>query len=258
MVSKHRHVPVCFQNGDISRELSYLRRRVSRKNRIASRLRGNDNNTPSLVRIGITSIVLGFIIGMLGLGLSGCSTTGQGGQYAAADTPPTSPGAGDLKGTLYDFKLKDIDGWTVALSKYQGKVLLVVNVASECRFTYQYENLQRLYMKYKDRGFVVLGFPSNDFGRQEPGTDAEIKEFTHHKFNVLFPLFSKISVAGDDIHPLYQCLTAPETGGRFAGPITWNFNKFLIDRNGNIIARFDSEIDPLDPQITKAIEAALQ
>jgi glutathione peroxidase len=154
--------------------------------------------------------------------------------------------------------LKDIDGWAIPLSRYQGKVLLVVNVASECRFTNQYRNLQRLYMKYKDRGFVVLGFPSNDFGKQEPGTNAQIKEFTTRQFNVMFPLFSKISVKGKDMNPLYQCLTSPEASGKYAGPITWNFNKFLIDKNGKTIARFSSETDPLDPQITKAIEAALQ
>jgi len=112
-------------------------------------------------------------------------------------------------------------------------------------------------MKYKERGFVVLGFPSNDFGHQEPGTDAEIKEFTQQQFNIMFPLFSKISVTGQRMHPLYQCLTRRDINGEFGGPITWNFNKFLIDRNGKTIARFASEVDPLDPQITRAIEAAL-
>jgi len=164
----------------------------------------------------------------------------------------------DSTDTIYSFKLKDIDGRPVALSRYEGKVLLVVNVASECRFTHQYANLQRLYMKYRDRGFVVLGFPTNDFGRQEPGTDAEIKEFVTDQYNIMFPMFSKISAKGKDIHPLYQCLTSPQTSGAFAGPVTWNFNKFLIDKDGTTIARFGSEIDPLDPQVTAAIEAALQ
>jgi glutathione peroxidase len=171
---------------------------------------------------------------------------------------PTADTHGDLNSTIYSFKLKDIDGWPIALSRYEGKVLLVVNVASECRFTDQYANLQRLYMKYREQGFVVLGFPANNFGRQEPGTDAEIKEFTSHQFNIMFPLFSKISVKGKDIHPLYKCLTSPQTSGEFGGPITWNFNKFLIDRHGKTIARFPSEIDPLDPRITQAVEAALQ
>ena len=173
-------------------------------------------------------------------------------------TARTSLYAIDIKSPFYSFKLKDIDGWPIALSRYEGKVVLVVNVASECRFTHQYANLQRLYMKYRDQGFVVLGFPADDFGRQEPGTNAQIKEFTARQFNIMFPLFSKISVKGEDAHPLYQCLTSPEVSGEFAGPITWNFNKFLIDKDGKTIARFPSQMDPLDPQITEAIEAALQ
>lgn len=202
----------------------------------------------------------GFVLG-ISIGLLGCSPGVQSDQDQA---PPKSPGVQkslygeDYKSIIYSFKLKDIDGWPITLSRYQGKVLLVVNVASECRFTDQYANLQRLYMKYRDRGLVVLGFPANNFGNQEPGTNAEIKEFTKSQFNIMFPLFSKISVKGEDIHPLYQCLTSPQTNGEFAGPITWNFNKFLIDREGTTIARFPSEIDPLDPRITEAIEAALK
>lgn len=190
------------------------------------------------------------------MGLLGCSA---GMQSEHNPSPPKGSGVQTFDSTsIYSYKLKDIDGWTVPLSRYQGKVLLVVNVASECRFTHQYSNLQRLYMKYRKQGFIVLGFPSNDFGSQERGTNAEIKEFTTSQFNIMFPLFSKISVKGEDMHPLYQCLTRPETSGEFAGRITWNFNKFLIDRDGKTIARFPSEIDPLDPQITGAIEAALQ
>ena len=197
------------------------------------------------------------VVWMFCVGLLGCSAGVQ------SDHDPAAPKASgvqqfDSTDTIYSFKLKNIDGWPIALSRYEGKVLLVVNVASECRFTHQYANLQRLYMKYRDRGFVVLGFPANNFGRQEPGTNAEIKEFTTQQFNIMFPLFSKISVEGKDIHPLYQCLTSPETNGEFGGPITWNFNKFLIDKDGTTIARFGSEIDPLDPQITEAVEAALQ
>jgi len=193
---------------------------------------------------------------MVCLGLLGCSA---GIQSDHEPDPPIISGVREFDpNSIYSFKLKDIDGRPIALSRYEGKVLLVVNVASECRFTDQYANLQRLYMKYRNQGLVVLGFPANDFGNQEPGTDAEIKEFTTHQFNIMFPLFSKISVKGKTIHPLYQCLTAPETNGEFGGPITWNFNKFLINRNGKTIARFPSEIDPLDPQITEAIEAALR
>lgn len=195
------------------------------------------------------------------MGLMGCS---DGVQSGLDQSPKKAFGArkslhvADSKRTIYDYKLKDIDGWPVALSRYEGKVLLVVNVASECRFTGQYANLQRLYMKYKDQGFVVLGFPANNFGNQESGTNAEIKEFTTHRFNIMFPLFSKISVKGKDIHPLYQCLTSSQINGEFGGPVTWNFNKFLINREGTTIARFPSEIDPLDPQVTEAVEAALR
>jgi glutathione peroxidase len=195
------------------------------------------------------------VVGVLCFGLLGC------GGGAAVEDPAGAEAAGvgvfDPNSTLYSYTVKNIDGRSVALSRYRGRVLLVVNVASECRFTGQYANLQRLYMKYRDQGFVVLGFPSNDFGNQEPGSDAEIKAFTASQFRILFPLFSKISVAGEDMHPLYQCLTSPRTNERFDGPITWNFNKFLIDKEGHTIARFGSEIDPLDPRVTAAIEAAL-
>ncbi|MHC4927413.1 MAG: glutathione peroxidase [Planctomycetota bacterium] len=201
-------------------------------------------------------LLFGLIAGALCAGLAGCGG-GTHSDHAHASGDPAPPYTIDAGSTIYDFKAKNIDGWPTPLSRYEGKVLLVVNVASECRFTHQYDNLQRLYMKYKDRGLVVLGFPTNDFGRQEPGTDAEIKEFTSFQYNIMFPMFSKISVTGERMHPVYQCLTGPETGGAFAGPITWNFNKFLIDRNGKTIARFDSETDPLDPEITEAIEAAL-
>lgn len=197
------------------------------------------------------------IIWVVCLGLLGCGTGIQSDRDPAASQASEAQEF-DPANSIYAYKLKDIDGWPIPLSRYQGKVLLVVNVASECRFTHQYRNLQRLYMKYKDQGFVVLGFPSNDFGRQEPGSNAEIKEFTTRRFNILFPLFSKISVKGEDMHPLYQCLTRPETSDEFAGPITWNFNKFLIDKEGKTIARFPSEVDPMDPKITKAIEAALE
>ncbi|MGH9916981.1 MAG: glutathione peroxidase, partial [Pyrinomonadaceae bacterium] len=141
---------------------------------------------------------------------------------------------------------------------YKGKVVLFVNVASKCGFTPQYEGLQKLYTKYKDQGFVILGFPANNFHGQEPGTNAEIKEFCSTKYNVSFPLFSKISVKGDDIDPLYKFLTSKETNPEFSGEITWNFNKFLIDRTGKIIARFDSKITPEDNKVTSVIEAALK
>jgi glutathione peroxidase len=187
------------------------------------------------------------------VGLLGCGT----GIKSDQSQVPTEA-FDNQKSSIYSLKPKDIDGFPIPLSRYEGKVLLVVNVASECRFTDQYANLQRLYMKYRERGFVVLGFPSNDFGRQEPGSNAEIKEFTTHQFNIMFPLFSKITVKGERIHPLYQCLTSQDINGEFGGPVTWNFNKFLIDRHGKTIGRFGSETDPLDPRITQAIEVALE
>ncbi len=159
--------------------------------------------------------------------------------------------------SVYDFTLKDIDGKPVSLSQYKGNVLLLVNTASRCGFTPQYEGLQALYTKYKDQGFVVLGFPANNFGGQEPGTEKEIKEFCSLKYNVSFPMFSKISVKGDDKHELYRYLTEKETDPKFAGEISWNFNKFLVDRNGMIIGRFDSKDRPQDPNVTHAIESAL-
>jgi glutathione peroxidase len=159
--------------------------------------------------------------------------------------------------SLYDFSLSDIDGKQVKLDQYRGKVLLLVNVASQCGFTPQYEGLQKIYTQYKDKGFVVLGFPANNFGGQEPGTNQEIKTFCSTKFHATFPMFAKISVKGSDKHPLYQFLTDAETDPKFAGEIKWNFNKFLVDRKGSIVARFDSPDAPESEKVTKAIEAAL-
>lgn len=158
---------------------------------------------------------------------------------------------------LYTFTMNDIDGNPVSLSQYQGKVILIVNVASKCGFTKQYAGLQALYEKYQEQGFVVLGFPANNFLRQEPGTDTQIKSFCTTEFNVTFPMFSKISVKGKDIHPLYQYLTSPEENGEFGQSITWNFNKFLIGRDGITVGYFGSKVEPLDPQLTSAIEEAL-
>lgn len=159
--------------------------------------------------------------------------------------------------TIYDFTVKDIDGNDVKLKKYKGKVALVVNVASKCGYTPQYEGLQAIYQKYKDQGFVILGFPANNFREQEPGTNAEIKEFCESKYKVTFPLFAKISVKGEDQEPLYKYLTGKETNPEFAGDITWNFNKFLVDKNGKIIARFTSKDTPQSETVTQAIEKAL-
>lgn len=161
------------------------------------------------------------------------------------------------KGAALNFEVKNIDGETVNMEQYQGKVLLVVNVASKCGLTPQYENLEALYGKYKDRGLVVLGFPCNQFGKQEPGSEAEIKEFCTSKFNVSFPMFSKLDVNGAEAAPLYKYLTGLDLQPVGKGDISWNFEKFLIDREGKVIARFSPRTKPDDADVIKAIEAAL-
>ncbi len=158
-------------------------------------------------------------------------------------------------GNIYDIKLKDIDGKDATLAAYKGKVLLVVNVASKCGFTKQYTALEATHLKYQDKGFAVLGFPCNQFGGQEPGSNEAIKEFCSSKFQVTFPLFDKIEVNGENRHPLYTALAGPDSP--FPGNIKWNFGKFLIGKDGKILARFDSKITPDSEELTKAIEAAL-
>lgn len=156
---------------------------------------------------------------------------------------------------LYSIPLKDIDGKDTSLKAYAGKALLVVNVASECGYTRQYKGLEAVWRKYKDKGLVVLGFPSNDFGGQEPGTNEEIKSFCSSKYDVTFPLFDKVTVKGSGQHPLYAALTGKDA--RFPGNVKWNFGKFLIGRDGKIIARYDSGTEPDSAELTSAIESAL-
>jgi glutathione peroxidase len=153
--------------------------------------------------------------------------------------------------SVYDFTMNSIDGKPVPLAEYRGKVALVVNVASRCGFTPQYTALEATYRKYKDQGLVVLGFPANNFKNQEPGTNEEIQLFCKRTYDVTFPMFSKISVLGDDKDPLYQFLTE---GG---AAIEWNFTKFLVGRDGRILARFPSKVTPDSPEVTAAIEKAL-
>jgi glutathione peroxidase len=159
----------------------------------------------------------------------------------------------DAKSPL-DFTVKNIDGQDVKLSKYKGKVVLFVNVASYCGYTKQYKGLQELHTKYKDKDLVVLGFPANEFGAQEPGTDAEIKAFCTSKYAVDFPMFSKLAVKGAKQHPLYKCLTA---NAKPAGDVKWNFEKFLVGRDGAIVKRFRSKDDPVGKELTAAVEAEL-
>lgn len=155
-----------------------------------------------------------------------------------------------------DFKVKDIDGKEVDLSIYEGKVVLIVNVASKCGYTKQYNGLEAIYNKYKDQGLVILGFPCNDFGGQEPGTNDEIKEFCSTKFSVTFPMMDKVSVLGDNKTPLFAFLTDNSVTG--TKDIKWNFEKFLINKKGEIVERFVSKDEPESDKVTKAIEALLK
>jgi glutathione peroxidase len=158
---------------------------------------------------------------------------------------------------LYNFTLPSIDGKPMPLADFKGKVILMVNVASQCGFTPQYTALETIYNKYKDQGFVILGFPANNFGQQEPGTNEEIKTFCSRKYSVTFPLYSKISVKGSDQAPLYQYLTK-DADPSHSGNIKWNFTKFLVDRNGNVVQRFEPAVTPDSPDVTSAIEKLLK
>jgi len=180
----------------------------------------------------------------LALLLGGCST---------ADGTSTTPTKSVLRHTMHN-----IDGEPVNLAEYRGQVALIVNVASKCGFTSQYEGLEALYRRYREDGLVLLGFPANNFMGQEPGTNEEIKTFCSTKYDVTFPIFAKISVKGKDIAPLYQDLVSEEYSGKHGGSIKWNFTKFLVGRDGIVRARFGSRTKPLDPQVVRAIEAAVK
>ena len=173
---------------------------------------------------------------------------------AAAPATSSQGGTQAMDKDVYSFTMKLNDGSEKPLSSYKGKVLLIVNTASECGFTPQYKGLEELYQKYRDRGLEVLAFPANNFGSQEPGSDPEIRQFCTLKYHVSFPLFAKTSVKGADINPLYRYLTS-RSG--FDGDITWNFNKFLVDRSGKVVARYDSKVEPMSPELVKEIEKLL-
>jgi glutathione peroxidase len=155
--------------------------------------------------------------------------------------------------SVHEFTMNSIDGKPIALSSFQGKAVLFVNVASKCGYTPQYSGLESLYQKYKDRGLVVVGVPANNFGAQEPGTDAEIKTFCTRNYNVTFPMMSKVSVKGSDITPLYSYLTSAK-----GGDVKWNFTKFLVGKDGKVIARFEPGVAPESPELAAAVEAALK
>jgi len=165
--------------------------------------------------------------------------------------------AGSAK-QIYSYKLKTIDGDPTSLGKYEGKVLLLVNVASSCGYTPQYAALESVYEKYKDRGLVIVGIPANNFANQESGSDAEIKTFCNRKYHVTFPIMSKVSVLGADKTPLYQYLTDKSLHPAIGGDIKWNFTKFLIARNGSPVSRFEPAVTPDSPEVISAIESALR
>jgi glutathione peroxidase len=168
---------------------------------------------------------------------------------------PTEP---PKEKSLYEFSMKNIDGNETKLEIYKGKVLLIVNTASKCGLTPQYEALQAVYDKYKEKNFVILGFPANNFMGQEPGTEEEIKEFCTLRYKVTFPMFAKISVKGTDQHPFYTFLTNEKSNPGFAGDISWNFEKFLIGKDGKTLARFSPSTKPNDEKVIEAIEKALK
>lgn len=168
----------------------------------------------------------------------------------AADAAPAAQ-------SLYGFHVKRLDGKQTSLAAYQGRVMLIVNTASKCGLTPQYEGLQKLHEQYHVKGLSVLGFPANDFLWQEPGSNAEIGEFCQRNYGVDFDMFEKVAVKGKGQAPLYRYLTSKETNPAFAGEIRWNFDKFLVNRQGLVVARFEPKTPPTDPKVRKAIEAAL-
>ena len=186
--------------------------------------------------------------------LTRLSTIGRYFFFGAVLIMATSLSAGS---GVYSFTLSSIDGKPAPLADNKGKVVLLVNVASQCGYTPQYSALEAIYEKYKDQGFVILGFPANNFGAQEPGTNEEIKTFCTRKYSVTFPMYSKISVKGADQAPLYGYLTK-ETGAGIAGDIKWNFTKFLVDRDGKVVQRFEPAVTPDSKEVTAAIEKQLK
>ena len=194
------------------------------------------------------AVLFGLVLFALGLTAIAYSEVNAKGKQ------PSVVSATNSVAPLYGFRLPDIDGHPVDLKTFKGKVLLIVNTASMCGNTPQYAGLQEMYERYRERGFEVLAFPANDFGQQEPGTNQEIKGFCYTKYSVSFPLFSKISVVGKEKHPLYRYLTEQSP---FPGRVTWNFQKYLVDRSGRVIGRYDPGLDPLSPTILADLEKAL-
>ena len=202
----------------------------------------------TLLLVGLVIVIAAVLLAVRINKVLGQDVVSEPGQRAEAGEASKSP---------LDFVVKDIDGKEYDLAQHKGKVVMIVNVASKCGFTKQYAGLEKLYDTYKDRDFVIVAFPANNFRGQEPGTDAQIKEFCTSTYGVSFPLMSKVSVLGEDKHPLYKHLTEEPTAGEFKGDIGWNFTKFVVDRDGQVFARFASKSAPQDPRVIEAVEKAL-
>lgn len=194
-------------------------------------------------KVLVLGLIAGLGLGAIEVGLGSVDAAEQGATRMAAKAS-----------TVYDFTLNDIDGKPVSLSQYKGKVVMLVNTASLCGNTPQYADLEKVYEMYRDKGFEILAFPANNFGQQEPGSNEEIKGFCLTKYSVGFPLFSKISVKGSDKHPLYRYLTEQSP---FPGEVEWNFQKYLVDRSGNVVARYHHGTKPVADQIVKDVERFL-
>jgi glutathione peroxidase len=201
-----------------------------------------------IVIAGLAAIAIFGVLGVRRVRADNVSPTTQPG-----GDPTTQPSAANV----LDFRMKTLNGKEVDLSSYRGKVILIVNTASKCGYTPQYAGLEKIYEKYADKGFVILGFPSNDFGHQEPGTDQEIGEFCLKNYGVKFDMFSKVDVKGSNKCPLYHYLTDVGTDPKFAGEVKWNFEKFLINRDGVIVNRFRSKVTPESDVVVGAIEAEI-
>jgi glutathione peroxidase len=200
----------------------------------------------------LSTVVVGLPMAWLQAGPA--PTSSPAGTARPASRPASQPAAGGV----HAFTLKDINGKARALAEYRGKVLLIVNVASRCGYTPQYAGLEELYRRYTDRGLVVLGVPSNDFGKQEPGTNAQIKEFCSTRYHTTFPMLAKVSVAkGPEQAPLYRYLTSRQANGVLDATVAWNFNKFLVGRDGRVIRYYPSKVTPGDESLRRDIEAAL-
>ena len=194
--------------------------------------------------------ILWYAVVALGLGVLAVSGPGEGEAAGTAAGAPAVP-------PILRYKMASLSGREVDLGRYRGEVLMMVNTASKCGFTPQYKGLEELYERFHGRGFAVLGFPANNFLWQEPGSDAEIGAFCHKNYGVTFDMFSKISVRGGDKAPLYRYLTDERTNPEFSGEIMWNFTKFLVGRDGRVVARFGPRTSPEEPAVAAAIEAAL-